>query len=258
MPEITLDVRKSIEQNAAEYFEKSKKEKKKLEGALLALQKNRSALERIERQKQARDEQRSPAREKKWHEKFRWFISSEGFLCVGGRDATSNEVIVKKHTEPADILFHAEVEGSPFFVIKCLGKPPGEATLQEAAVATASFSRGWKLGLSYLDVYYVKPEQVSKQARPGEYLGKGAFMIYGKKNIIAARMGLAVGSYDRTVMCGPLDAVRKNCGKFAQVKQGMPKPSEAAKKIKKRLGLDVSVDDIIRVLPPGGVEVGAL
>ena len=34
--------------------------------------------------------------EKKPYMKFRWFISSDGFLCLGGRDATSNEIIIKK------------------------------------------------------------------------------------------------------------------------------------------------------------------
>ena len=56
--------------------------------------------------------------ERKWYEKFRWFESSDGFLVIGGRDATSNEIVVKKHVEPNDVVFHADVQGAPFFVIK--------------------------------------------------------------------------------------------------------------------------------------------
>ncbi len=36
---------------------------------------------------------------KEWFEKFRWFVSSDGFLVVAGKDAVSNEVLIKKHTE---------------------------------------------------------------------------------------------------------------------------------------------------------------
>ena len=36
---------------------------------------------------------------REWFEKFHWFYTSEGFLCIGGRDSTSNEIIIKKHTD---------------------------------------------------------------------------------------------------------------------------------------------------------------
>ena len=40
----------------------------------------------------------SPLRKdkKEWYDKFLWFFSSEGFLCIAGRDAATNEVVVKK------------------------------------------------------------------------------------------------------------------------------------------------------------------
>ena len=55
MTKITLDLNKSIEQNASTYFEKSKKQKKKLEGALPALEESRRKLARLERQKEAEE-----------------------------------------------------------------------------------------------------------------------------------------------------------------------------------------------------------
>lgn len=254
MAEIVLNVRKRLEENAAEYFERAKKERRKLEGAQKALERNRAALAVLQKD-ETKARKATPAESRRWYEKFRWFVSSEGFLCVGGRDATSNEIVVRKHTRPDDILFHAELEGSPFFSVQCEGKAPGEQTLQEAAIATASFSRGWRLGLSYLDVYHVKPEQVSKEARAGEYLGKGAFMIHGKKSVLPAKIALAVGSCEGRVVCGPPEAVRKSCGKAVLLRQGRMKASEAAKKIRKRLQLEAALDDIIRALPSGGVEL---
>src|SRR3989339_690379 len=111
MIKIGLDLGKTIDENAAFYFEKSKKAKKKSEGAKEALEKSRAKLKELElklekekKEKQnAREEAEEKAkksRERKWFEKFRWFFSSEGFLCVGGRDATTNEVLIKKHASP--------------------------------------------------------------------------------------------------------------------------------------------------------------
>jgi predicted ribosome quality control (RQC) complex YloA/Tae2 family protein len=32
-----------------------------------------------------------------WFEKFLWFVSSENFLVIAGRDAQQNELLVKKY-----------------------------------------------------------------------------------------------------------------------------------------------------------------
>ena len=264
MIKIGLDLGKTIDENAAFYFEKSKKAKKKSEGAKEALEKSRAKLKELElklekekKEKQnAREEAEEKAkksRERKWFEKFRWFFSSEGFLCVGGRDATTNEVLIKKHASPDDIVFHTELAGSPFFIVKTEGKKPGEATMQEAAQATAAFSRAWKLGFNTADVFHVKPEQVSKKAKAGEYLDKGAFMIYGKKENVRAEIALAVGIKEGKIQCAPPEAVRNNCEKYMLITQGSGKASDAAKKIRRILGGDL--DEIIRALPSGGVEV---
>ena len=130
-------------------------------------------------------------RKQDWYEKFHWFISSEGFLCIGGRDATTNEIVIKKHTDKEDFVFHTEAPGSPFFVIKTEsgeGKEPTKKTFEEVALATGVFSKAWKLGLSSTEVFMVKPEHVSKEAQSGEYIAKGAFMIYGKREFFTTKM----------------------------------------------------------------------
>lgn len=38
-----------------------------------------------------------------WFEKFNWFISSEGYLVLSGRDAQQNEILVKR-CAPWDLL----------------------------------------------------------------------------------------------------------------------------------------------------------
>ncbi|MBI2142690.1 DUF814 domain-containing protein [Candidatus Woesearchaeota archaeon] len=257
---LTLDITKSPEQNSALYYEKAKKAKRKLEGAEKALAESRKKLAQLLQKKQLDDEKAqksaAKARDRKWFEKFRWFVSSEGMLVAGGRDATTNEIIIKKHTETGDLVFHTDMAGSPFFVVKTEGKKPGDETITEAATATASFSRAWRLGLSVLEVFHVDPDQVSKTAKSGEYMGKGAFMIYGKTNYITAELKLAIGvDSEGRVMCGPVAAIKKNCGKYAEIIQSRDKTSDTAKKIRRIIGGEL--DDIIAALPSGGCRVKA-
>ncbi len=255
MARIILSLDRSVEQNAGTYFDKAKKDKKKLEGARAALEKSRKRLERIVRQKESKSEDAAekPARRKEWFEKFRWFISSEGFLVIGGRDATSNEIVIKKHTSKDDIVFHTDMAGSPFFVIKTEGKAPGEKTMHETADATASYSRGWGKGMATQRVFHVKPEQVSKTARSGEFVAKGAFMIYGRTTYIDNKMGIALGSMGGRIIGGPIDAVRARADKSVVIAQGSEKTSDTAKKIRKRIGGDL--DEITRFLPAGGCRI---
>ena len=257
MTKVILHLAKGIEQNASVYYDKAKKIKKKIEGAKAALEENLKKLAKLEK-KQAKDGSKVQAekvkRKKEWYEKFRWFYSSEGFLVIGGRDATTNEIIIKKHTDKDDVVFHTDMAGSPFFVVKTESKDVGDDTLEETAQATASYSRAWKLGLATSDVFHVKPEQVSKEAKAGEFMAKGSFMIMGKTTYIHPTLEIAVGVKDNIVIGGPVNAVKSQTDKYVIIKQGSLKPSDIAKKIKKRFDIG-DIDDIIRMLPAGGCSL---
>ena len=266
---VTVNIKKSVEQNAQEYFEKAKKQRKKLDGARKALEislKKREDLvakgeEKLEKAKQQQKEKELKSKVKKeWFENFRWFYSSEGFLVIGGRDATTNEIVIKKHTEPKDIVFHTDMAGSPFFVIKVSsqgGKGPGESTLKEVADATLAFSRAWKMGLQTTPTFWVKPDQVTKEANTGEYLPKGAFMIRGKTNYMTTDPTCAIGLmkdiHKDKLMCAPISAIKAHCDKFIEIVQGNSKPSDIARTIKRKFGGEL--DEIIRLLPSGSMDI---
>ncbi len=258
MARLTLDLTKTVEQNAAAYFEKAKKIKKKIIGAEKALQDSLRQIKDLEAKKEKElkkneEKRRIPAK-KEWYEKFRWFFSSEGLLVIGGRDATTNEVVIKKYTSPDDIVFHTDMAGSPFFIVKSGGKQIGEKTIHEVADATCTFSRAWKLGLQTTPAFYVKPEQVSKKAQSGEYMGKGAFMVYGKTNYADNKINLAIGmTKDSKIMAGPAEAVKAHCAKFVELAQGNEKASAMAKTIRHKIGGEI--DDIIRALPSGEFRI---
>jgi hypothetical protein len=95
---------------------------------------------------------------------------------------------------------------------------------------------------------------VSKKALAGEYLQKGSFMIYGKRANYTVALEFSVGLLpDGRIMGGPVDAVKKNCGKMIAVVQGKQSKSDIAKKIQKIIGGEI--DEIISALPAGEFEI---
>jgi len=261
MARLILDLNKSLEENASDYYEKAKKIKKKIAGAEEALKKSVKKLKELESKKEKHEAKEEAQlkikqRKKEWYEKFRWFISSDGFLVIGGRDATSNEIVIKKHTDKNDLVLHTDMAGSPFFVIKSDNKKIPESTIKETADATCTFSRVWKLGLQTTEVFYVNPDQVSRKAKSGEYLTKGAFMIYGKTNYMENKVNLTIGLTDKNaIMSGPLEAIKKHCKKYIPLQQGDEKVSSIAKKINHKFENKLDLDEIIRALPAGCFKI---
>ncbi len=222
----SLNLRRTLFENAAEYYVRAKKAKQKSAGALTALEESRRKLAEIEqgiREAEAlktvrpmeimKELVKRKVKRKQWHEKFRWFRSSDGFLVVAGKDAVSNEVLVKKHAKPHDAVFHADVAGAPFVVIKTEGKAPSEKALREAGEFAAAFSRAWREGTGSADVYQVKPSQLSKSGPSGEYVPHGAFAVSGKRNWMrSVPLKLAIGVVkedgELRFVGGPLDAVK--------------------------------------------------
>jgi predicted ribosome quality control (RQC) complex YloA/Tae2 family protein len=254
---IEIDLEKSVESNASDYYNKIKKLKKKLEGAKDALVDSRNKLKKLEKDKEKvlkeLEEKEKNKIEKEWYEKFRWFISSEGFLVIGGRDATSNEIIIKKHAESNDVVFHTDMIGSPFFLIKTDNKKPSKITIQEAADATVTFSKAFKLNRTSTETFMAKPEQFTKEAKAGEFVPKGGFVTKGKLEYVDNKINLAVGNYNGHIMAGPIEAIKKHCKDYLEITQGREKPGKIAKTIQHKIGGDL--DDIIRSLPGGTFRV---
>src|SRR3970282_624334 len=106
--------------------------------------------------------------------------------------------------------------------------------------------------------YWVLPEQVSKTPESGEALGRGAFIIRGKRNTVRhvalkAAIGGLTGKGERKAMCGPVEAVALHCDVVFLVAPGIRKTTDVAKDLAAKIR--VHPDEIARALPPGGVEV---
>ena len=124
------------------------------------------------------------ARRLLWFEKFLWFITSDGYIVIGGRDAQQNEILVKKYLKKNDAYVHADIHGATSIIVKNNSNNPlPPKALMEAGCFGLCHSSAWNSKI-VTSAYWVHAEQVSKTAPSGEYLTTGSFMIRGKKNYL--------------------------------------------------------------------------
>ena len=259
---LSLKINKTLDENAQIYFNKAKKLRKKIPGSEKAIMITSVKISKLE--DKPKDEVKKATKikrvKRKWFEKFRWFITTNGFLVIAGRDANTNEDVIKRHADKEDIVLHTDMAGSPFAVIKkdSCDKEISQQDISECADFVLSYSRAWKKGLGNSDIFYVKPEQVTKTANAGEHLGKGAFMIRGKTNYVHNKLNFCIGIYDKIdnseysgrVFAGPEETAKIYCSKYFKLIPGRQKTSEIAKFLKKEFASEIDLDDFIRVIPP--------
>ena len=268
-----LNLRKSIYESASSFYGKVKDARGKIKGlkrAIVVTEKQAKAHKETKIEVESQFLIPVKARKRFWYEKFHWVQSSEGFLIVGGRDATSNEILVKKHTTTNDLILHADIVGAPFVIIKTDGKLPSETSIFEAAQLAAAYSRGWREGLTALDVYWVNPDQVSKEAPSGQYLSKGMFMIRGQKNYIRdVELQVSIGVVEKNdqlmIIGGPVSAIASQTQCVLSIVPGRKTSGKLAKEIRYKLSekapinlrekiLKTLIEEIQRFIPPGKSE----
>ncbi|KAK0082328.1 hypothetical protein PV325_010669 [Microctonus aethiopoides] len=184
---IDIDLAHSAYANATKYYDKKRSAAKKQQKTIESQGKALKSAER--KTKQTLKEVQSinsinKARKVYWFEKFYWFITSENYLVIGGRDQQQNELIVKRYLRTGDIYVHADLTGASSIVIKNpTGNPVPPKTLAEAGTMSVAYSVAWEAKV-IAGAWWVNSEQVSKTAPTGEYLTTGSFMIRGKKNYL--------------------------------------------------------------------------
>ncbi|MCQ2970712.1 Predicted component of the ribosome quality control (RQC) complex, YloA/Tae2 family, contains fibronectin-binding (FbpA) and DUF814 domains [Methanobrevibacter gottschalkii] len=263
---LNINPKSTIPENAEIYYEKAKKAKRKTKGAIIAIENTKKQLDDIKSKKDIAMEQvelpkKRIKKDLKWYEKLRWFISSDNILVIGGRDANSNEMVVKKYLEPNDIYLHADIHGASSTAIKLNGNELNDNIIKESGEFAAAFSSAWPMGFTTQDVFWVHPDQVTKTPEAGEFLSKGSFVIRGHRNYIrSARVKLAIGIVDyegKRIMAGPVEALEAHCDNYVVLKPGFAKKEAIAKKIINKINEDdlLTLDDIIRVLPSGKCDI---
>jgi predicted ribosome quality control (RQC) complex YloA/Tae2 family protein len=257
---LELDVNGSVESNARRYYEGSKRARKKLEGLLVALATAKSEIVQEEKGTKKLEESgkaKHKPTKRFWFERFRWFISSEGAVVLGGKDAKSNDILVKKHLQAGDRYTHADIHGAPSVVVK-MKEGVTEKTLHEACEFAIATSRAWNAKVGSAAGYWVLPEQVSKTPQSGEYLAKGAFVIRGKRNYsnkLQIKLGVGEMEFEgaKKIMCGPEGAVRARCTRFVMIRPGKLDRNDFAKKLSDIF--EVPIEELQSILPPGDIDI---
>ncbi|XP_043277950.1 nuclear export mediator factor NEMF homolog [Venturia canescens] len=184
---VDIDLACSAHANAKKYYSKKKMAAKKQQKTIESESKALKSAER--KTKQTLKEVQAihsinKARKVYWFEKFYWFITSENYLVIGGRDQQQNELIVKRYLRPGDVYVHADLSGASSVVVKNPNSEPvPPKSLAEAGTMAVAYSVAWEAKV-IAGAWWVNHDQVSKTAPTGEYLTTGSFMIRGKKNYL--------------------------------------------------------------------------
>uniref|UniRef100_A0A8B9C800 Ribosome quality control complex subunit NEMF n=1 Tax=Anser brachyrhynchus TaxID=132585 RepID=A0A8B9C800_9AVES len=118
---VDVDLSLSAYANAKKYYDHKRHAAKKTQKTVEAAEKAFKSAEK--KTKQTLKEVQTvttiqKARKVYWFEKFLWFVSSENYLVIAGRDQQQNEIIVKRYLKPGDIYVHADLHGATSCVIK--------------------------------------------------------------------------------------------------------------------------------------------
>ena len=287
---VTLYANKTVHQNAQRYFQDARTLKEKSKGARKALENTENAKSKQEKRRKkdvAAGRVRGIQRSKKfWFEKYRWAILDNGHIIVGGRDARGNDTIVRKHLNSNDLYIHADLHGAPSCSLKLkdgftimgdisesqngiksmqiaqnLGEGVDDARgldgniIAQAAQIAVCWSRAWGSGGAAATAFHVRPSQVSKQTESGESLGRGSFVVRGKRTWhrdmnLEIGMGIGVINGVPLPVCGTVETISKAFEKWIKIIPGREKKESIANKIAKATGL--IQDDVLASLPPGG------
>ena len=257
---VPLDYTKNIDANASDIYQRGKEINDKATRAAVALKESEEELEHKRKgfaKAKALASTRAQPTKQFWFERYKWFITSNGLMVLSGRDAHTNDQLIKKHMKEQDVYVHADIHGAPSVVIKN-GNAAKEDDLREACAFALTQSKAWSASVPEGSAFWVFPDQVSKTPQAGEFVPRGAFIIRGKRNYEnRLELRLAVGeiTYEgsRKVMCGPVTAVSKISKRYVTIvptkAKGNKKTAELAKLF------SVPEEEISRITPPGEIDV---
>ena len=249
--ELELDATLSVEANASRLFDAAKRLERKAARA-----RELAVTPRPSKRKPA-----APVGPQEWFERYRWFIASTGEIAVAGRDATSNDRVVKRYLKQDDRYAHADVHGAPSVVVKHGAKSPSEAAMEEACRFSLACSRAWGAGVASGHAYWVEQDQVSKTPPAGEFLPKGAFMVRGRRNWHRnLPVELALGEIEwegaLKLMAGPVAAVQAHARRWVTLKPGFTERKALVAQL--ATAFRQSREAIEKLLPGGEYEIVSL
>ena len=140
---VDIDLDLSAYANARKYYGERRNASKKSQKTIESSEKAFKSAEKKARQTlkdSATIATIRKARKTHWFEKFFWFISSDNYLVVGGRERQQNELLVKRYLRAGDVYVHADLHGASSVVVKNSSSGPiPPRTLQEAGLMAVGY-----------------------------------------------------------------------------------------------------------------------
>ncbi len=187
------------------------------------------------------------------YKKYKWFFTSSGKLVVGGKSAEQNDELLRKIKKFWKELYimHTTSPGSPFCAIISDLADVSVKDLEECAIFTGCFSRGWKEMKRKTEVHIFKLSQLKKDKK----MKDGTWSIKGEVNKMTVELKLALIKQGGVYRAVPV----KTVGSAANILKVCPgeedKTKMADKIIKKLKDKNVSKNELLAALPAGGVEI---
>lgn len=200
---IDIDLGLSPWANSTEYYDQKKnaasKEDRTVQASTKALKSHEKKV--AEDLKKGLKQEKAilrPVRKQQWFEKYIYFISSDGYLVLGGKDAQQNEIIYRRYLRKGDVYVHADLKGAVPMIIKNNPTTPDApippSTLSQAGHFSVCTSEAWD-SKAVMSAWWVLADQVNKTGQAGEFLAPGVFNVKGKKEYLPPAqliVGLAV------------------------------------------------------------------
>ncbi len=184
------------------------------------------------------------------YDSFRWFITSNGNLVVGGKSDAQNEIVIKNFSKPDYIVMHTSKPGSSFMIIQ--SDRPNEKDISETAIFCACFSQQWKTGSEKISIDIFRGHQIYKVRG----MKTGTFGVKGEKKTVKVNPELVIVMQKGKLRAVPITTKEK---KLVEIKHGRLNKEEAAdeivKMIKDKYHFPVSKEEVMQAIPSDKMSV---
>lgn len=191
--DVVIDLSLSAFANSSRYFtvkksatEKQKKTELNATHAIKSSEKKiQLDLKKLEKESKQNVEFKQ-LRAKHWFEKYYWFISSEGYLCVAGRDASQTDILYYKYFDnESDFLVSNDLDDALKVFIKnpFKNKDVPVTTFIQAGAFSLSTTKAWE-NKNVISPWYVKGKDVSKKDFDATILSPGLLSVSKEKTYL--------------------------------------------------------------------------
>lgn len=199
---VDIDLNISAFANASTYFDSKKvavTKQSRVENSTKIALKNAERKIQQDLNKSLKNETDSlrAIRHKYWFEKYFWFTTSDGYLCLSGRDELQTDMIYYRHFSDADYFVSSDLEGAAkvFILNPYKTQNVSPSALFQAGIFALLTSTAWNAKVSS-SAWWMAGSDVSKRDFDGSFLEAGSLNYKAKKNYMPpAQMVMGFGLY---------------------------------------------------------------